>query len=94
MYQSAYVKTGATVSLSGPDDGWMVEVIGDNLNNKITTGTCLSSPYAEAFLFSNTYTGTNLTGLSGSDEAGCFAERGRSLWVRLTVRPLALLNKN
>ncbi len=94
MYQDSYVKTSANISLSGVDDGWMVELIGDNLTDEIVTGNCISSPYADAQLFGNTYTGSTLTGISGVDELACFAERGRSVWMRLTVRPAVLFSRS
>jgi len=87
-YQDSYVKTSATVSLSGPKDQWKVELIGDNLTDEIVYGNCNPAGYTNTLLLGGTPafagTGTVNGGLAGKAENACYADRGRSVWVRLT----------
>ena len=83
MYQDSYVKTSATMSLIGPEERWSVDLIGDNLTDEIVFGNCVQGTFADAAL-GRPGTGTNVQGPSGQPEVTCFAERGRSIWLRLT----------
>ena len=86
-YQSAYVKVDLGVTLQGPKNLWEVAVIGKNINDKITSGNCVSSPL-ETEIVPNPSGGTTRSPF-GIDPAGCFADPGREVWLRLTVRPFA-----
>jgi outer membrane receptor protein involved in Fe transport len=86
-YQSAFVKIDLGVTLQGPKNLWEVAVIGKNINDKITSGNCVSSPL-ETEVVPNPSGGTTRS-FFGIDPAGCFADPGREVWLRLTVRPFA-----
>jgi iron complex outermembrane receptor protein len=86
-YQSAFVKVDLGVSLLGPKNLWEVAVIGKNINDKITSGNCVSSPL-ETEIVPNP-SGRPTRSPFGIDPAGCFADPGREVWLRLTVRPFA-----
>lgn len=90
--QDSYIKTSANITLRGPKDGWEVALIGSNLGNKIIAGNCYNSNAQEGSTFGGKIQGALLPGPAGDDETNCLAERGRSVWVRLTFRPEALFN--
>jgi len=88
-YQDSYWKTSATVGLAGADDSWVVELIGDNLTDEYTYGKCSPTGYANGLIFGTDKVRANNGGTSrgqyGLPEVGCNIERGRSVWVRLTL---------
>ena len=86
-YQGAFVKVDLGVTLQGPKDLWEVAVIGKNINDKLTSGNCVSSPL-ETEIVPNPSGGTQRS-IFGIDPAGCFVDPGREVWLRLTVRPFA-----
>jgi iron complex outermembrane receptor protein len=86
-YQSAFAKIDLGVTLQGPKNLWEVAVIGKNINDRITSGNCVSSPL-ETEIIPNPSGGTTRSAF-GIDPAGCFADPGREVWLRLTVRPFA-----
>jgi iron complex outermembrane receptor protein len=88
--QKAYAKVGASVALKGRDDAWEVALIGNNLTDKITAGYCYNGSRQGATIFGGVVSGTNARGPGGGDYPGCIAERGREVWLRVTVRPLLL----
>ncbi|MDB5972177.1 MAG: TonB-dependent receptor [Hydrocarboniphaga sp.] len=90
MVQDSYFKTNLSLSLSGHDDRWELALIGNNLNNAITTGNCVNAPLASGIAFGGEITGGTSSGPAGVDELACNAEPGRELWVRLTLRPVGL----
>ena len=92
MYQSAFLKADATVALQAEDDSWEVALIGNNIGNRITAGNCTNFNGANGVVFGGLLTGGTTRGPAGVDEVGCMADRGRSVWVRLTLRPLGLLH--
>lgn len=85
--QGAYTKTNANIALRGPNEAWEVALIGSNLANKITTGQCYNSNTQNGVVFGGLISGGPTKGPAGSDEGLCVAERGREVWLRLTVRP-------
>ena len=84
-YQPTFVKSDLSLSLLGPDDRWEVALIGKNLNNEITTGTCLNFNGRAAAFPGTQQTGTNTSGLVGHDQIGCYMDRGREGWIRFTL---------
>jgi iron complex outermembrane receptor protein len=86
-YQGAFVKIDLGVTLQGPKNLWEVAVIGKDINDKITSGNCVSSPL-ETEIVPNPSGGT-VRSAFGIDPAACFADPGREVWLRLTVRPFA-----
>lgn len=87
--QDSYIKTNASLALKREDETWEVAVIGNNLGNRITSGLCSNSNTAAGTVFGGLIAGGPTKGPAGSDELGCVAERGREVWMRFTVRPLA-----
>jgi hypothetical protein len=71
----------------GPKDRWEFAVIGKNLNNALTSGNCTNGNYQGGLLPGTEITGTNLRGPAGVDEVGCWMDRGREVWIRLTLKP-------
>ena len=43
FFQPSYTKLNATVSIGDADDAWEFSLLGNNLTNKITTGSCSNS---------------------------------------------------
>jgi iron complex outermembrane receptor protein len=86
-YQSAFVKIDLSLTLQGPGNRWEVAVIGKDLNDKVTSGNCVSSPLRGGALIA-TPSGS-ASRLAGIDPASCFADPGREVWLRFTVRPFA-----
>lgn len=84
--QDAYFKTSARIALMGKNDVWELALIGNNLGNKITTGTCANANIQNGVIFGGQLTGGFVKGPAGSDEAYCVPERGRELWVRFKWR--------
>jgi len=93
MKQKDFAKTSLNVTFKGPDDHWQVAVIGDNLTNKIVATNCVNANYAFGNKSGTMATGTGGSATpaspgeyAGSDELMCSADRGRSLWMRLSVK--------
>jgi len=87
FYQQAFAKFNASVALKGKDDRWEVALIGNNLTDKLTTGSCGSLNYAGGQVAPGIISGAAAKGPAGSDELHCIFDRGREVWLRLTLRP-------
>ena len=87
-YQGSFIKIDASVALRGPDDRWEVALIGKNINDKVTSGICSAGNYAGGLFVTPVVTGGTDPGPVGFGQTNCFPERGRSVWLRLTFRPL------
>jgi iron complex outermembrane receptor protein len=87
-FQAAFVKVDLSLSLQSPDNRWEVAVIGKDLNDRVTAGNCVSSPLRGGAILA-TPVGSNVRPSSGIDPTSCFADPGREVWLRLTVRPFA-----
>jgi hypothetical protein len=74
------------LTLQGPRDRWEVALIGKNLNNALTSGNCTNAN-VQGDLLPDEITGTNLRGPAGVDEIGCWMDRGREVWLRVTFKP-------
>jgi iron complex outermembrane receptor protein len=92
--QTGYFKTSANIAVKGRDDAWELAFIGNNLNNKLTAGLCSNSNTQNGTVLGGQIAGGPTKGPAGSDELGCVAERGRELWIRVTVRPLELIGSH
>jgi hypothetical protein len=58
-------------------------------NNEITTGKCVNAPLSNGIILGGAPSGGATT--SGApDQLACNFERGRQIWLRLSLRPLAL----
>lgn len=89
VYQGSYLRSDASIALRGADDRWEVALIGKNIGDKIIAGACSASNAQNAQIFGGQTTGGASSGAAGLGEVTCFAERGRSVWLRVTLRPLA-----
>lgn len=86
-YQPEFFKTDLSATLQDRRDRWELAVIGKNLNNALTSGNCTNYNAQGGLLPGTEITGTNLRGPAGSDEVGCYMDRGRELWLRVTLKP-------
>lgn len=92
IVQGASFTMDANVRLTGKDKGWELALIANNLTNEIAKSRCDLYNYANGQIFPGLATGSNSVGVAGIDEAICTPKRGREVWLRLTIRPMALLN--
>jgi iron complex outermembrane receptor protein len=86
-YQKGFFKTDMSVTLLGPKDRWEVSVIGKNLTDKLTTGNCTNLNYQGGQILGGQITGGTGRGPAGVDELVCNVDRGREVWLRLTLKP-------
>jgi iron complex outermembrane receptor protein len=93
-YQGGFFKTDINFTLQGPNDRWEFALIAKNLNDKITTGNCSPSDIQGGLIGTLTGRGGPLAsvppvfaGPAGLGEIGCWADRGREIWMRVTLKP-------
>jgi iron complex outermembrane recepter protein len=72
----------------GPHDRWKLALIGKNLGDTLTTGACGGLNAQGGNLRGGAVTGGTGRGPAGVEEIACFVDRGREVWLRLTLRPL------
>lgn len=87
--QSGFYKLNVNVSLAGVDDAWQLSVIGADLNDKITTSACTNGGQNGGIVFGGQVSGELQGGPAGDDYALCAPQPGRTVWLRLTLLPLA-----
>jgi iron complex outermembrane receptor protein len=89
MVQTSYAKTDLSVTLRGPRDRWELALIGRNLADKLTASYCSNTQSRTGELAPALQTtGGVSSGPIGPDEVACSIDRGREIWVQLTLRPL------
>ena len=86
FYQPSYFKTDVSITLQGPRDRWEFAIIGKNLNDALTSEHCDPFNVANG-IFPGEVTGGTTRGPAGIDETQCFVDRGREVWLRLTLKP-------
>lgn len=86
-YQRSFIKSDISLALSSDDDRWEIALIGKNITDKLTASNCSASNFAGGGALGSPITGGTMSGPAGFSEKGCYTERGRSAWVRLTFRP-------
>jgi len=91
--QGDFVKLGANIALRSEERGWEMALIGNNLTNRITAALCSNSNTQAGTVFGGQIAGGPTKGPAGSDELGCVPERGREVWLRLTLRPGQLFSR-
>jgi len=84
--QPSFFKTNANIALKAPNDRWEIALIGNNLTDKVTTGFCAGTNVVNGVVFPGQLTGEATNGLPGNAEAVCLADRGREVWLRLSVK--------
>ena len=87
FYQPSFIKADVALTLKGPKDRWEFSVIGKNLNDALTTGNCVNLNAANGQVLGGQITGGTGRGPAGVDELTCFIDRGREVWIRLTLKP-------
>jgi iron complex outermembrane receptor protein len=85
--QAPFYKINASIALRGREDAWEVALIGNNLTDKLTRGLCFNSNVQNGTIFGGQVNGAALPGPAGNDEAVCALDRGREVWIRVTVKP-------
>jgi iron complex outermembrane receptor protein len=86
-YQASFAKVDLGVTLQSPGNRWEISLLGKNINNKIVGGFCANSNYQNGAIFGGEITGGTARGPAGIDGMACFADPGREIWLRVTVRP-------
>ncbi len=92
--QKGFVRSNASIALKDERDAWELALIGDNLSNKLTLENCVTFNATNGIFFGGDVTGGPVTGPAGHDESLCSAQRGRSVWLRLTLKPAALFRRS
>lgn len=85
MEQEGYFKHNASAALRSAKGAWELALIANNLADKLTTGNCVNANFANAAVYGGTNTGGTERGPAGVDELGCNVDRGRSIWLRLSL---------
>ncbi|MEL7027785.1 MAG: TonB-dependent receptor [Pseudomonadota bacterium] len=88
-FQDSFIKTNASIRLAPDNRAWELALIGNNLSDKITSSTCNSGPFDQAGGLVPNPSGLPFNPIipDSTDQALCFTQPGRELWIRLTVRP-------
>jgi iron complex outermembrane receptor protein len=89
-YMPGFAIFDANLALAASDDSWEVALIGNNIANKLTYGYCQPFNFANGSLLGGEVTGGTGVGPAGIDEVQCVGQRGREVWLRVTVRPTGL----
>ncbi|MBV1904737.1 MAG: TonB-dependent receptor [Pseudomonadales bacterium] len=71
----------AAVSVGAADGAWLLELIGRNLTNKMTSVSAFQTPLTG----NSALTGTNIAG--GQADLNGYVSRPKQIWLRLTFRP-------
>ena len=87
FFQPSFFKTDATLTLAAQDDRWELALIGKNLTDRLTSGGCVNFNAQNGVSLGGIVTGGTTRGPAGVDEVGCYMDRGREVWLRLTLRP-------
>lgn len=90
--QGAFAKLNANIAIKENDGGWELALIGTNLTNKFTTGNCTIFDAAGGNVLAPSAGGFPTSGV-GLAETACIPDPGRQVYVKLTLRPLALQNR-
>lgn len=89
IYQRAFAKLNANLTLRANDNSWEFALIGNNLTNKYTTGNCTLFDAAAGNVLAISAPGLPASPI-GTAEAACIPDVGRQVYVKLTLRPLGL----
>jgi iron complex outermembrane receptor protein len=89
FYQPAFFKLNANIGIRAENDSWQLDLIGNNLTSKFVAGACAQFSAQTGQIFLAPETGTNSRNIAGVDELACTPEKGREVFLRLTLRPTA-----
>jgi iron complex outermembrane receptor protein len=89
MVQPAYAKINANVGIGAENGTWELSLIGKNLTDKFTAGNCTQFSAATGQVLLPPLTGATTRNAAGLDETACITDRGREIFLRLTLRPTA-----
>ena len=81
--QGKALKVGLGLTVYGPDDRWMVGLVGKNLTGKLRPGYCSTTNIAGGSIFASPIYGGTERNAGGEDEIGCAAAAGRSVALRV-----------
>lgn len=84
--QNGFVKLGSSVALRGRDRAWEIAAIGNNLTNRIVASSCSNANTQNGSIFGGQITGSTTKGAAANDESACVPQRGREVWLRLSLR--------
>jgi iron complex outermembrane recepter protein len=86
FYQRDFVKLNGSITLRGRDNRWEIALIGNNLTDQVTSGSCTNINAQAGQVLGGQITGGTGVGPAGTDEIMCRVDRGRELWTRATIR--------
>lgn len=87
FYEKWFIKTDFSATIKGSHDRWEISVIGKNLGDVVTTSHCDAANFRNGTIFGGVTTGGLTSGPAGPAQLACFADRGREVWLRVTVKP-------
>jgi iron complex outermembrane receptor protein len=87
FYQPAFFKLGASLRIGAKNDSWELALIGNNLTNNFTSGNCTNFSASTGQIFGSPATGQAGRNAIGVDELSCIPDRGREVFIRLTIKP-------
>ncbi len=90
LTQPGFAKINANIGIGDNEGGWELAVIGNNLTNKFTAGNCTTFSASTGQVLLPPLTGGTTRNAAGLDELACIPDRGREVFIRLTLRPTAL----
>ena len=91
--QGAYTKGDLNIALEGHDRAWELALIVNNVTDKITAVNCTNSNENGGVILGGQQAGKATGGPAGDDYSSCDPDIGREIWLRVTVRPLALFGR-
>lgn len=86
-FQRGFLKSDLSLALRGAEERWELALIGKNVTDKVTSGLCSAGNFAGGLFVGQQITGGTTSGPAGLSQKVCYAERGRSVWLRLTLKP-------
>ncbi|MEM6499225.1 MAG: TonB-dependent receptor, partial [Pseudomonadota bacterium] len=88
VFQDSYYKTNAALRLMNEEAGWTAELIGNNIGDEVVSSNCFSGPFDQGGgLLPNPSGLPSNPIIPGSFDNGlCFAQPGREVWLRFSVR--------
>ncbi|MCJ2186289.1 TonB-dependent receptor [Novosphingobium beihaiensis] len=91
-WQRGYTKLNAYITLKDANERWELSLIGNNLNDVLRAGYCANTDLQNTTVFSRfaQVTGQAANPTGKIDDVACVVEPGRSVFLKLTLRPMGL----